>query len=79
MTGVQTCALPILALLHDCAVRRGATLLVSSHQPRLIAPFVDRFIALDRGRVVFDGPPKALRDDTLAGIYEETGSVPEPV
>lgn len=68
----------ILALLHDCAARRGATLLVSSHQPRLIAPFVDRFIALDQGRVVFDGPPEALRDETLAGIYEEAGSVPEP-
>jgi phosphonate transport system ATP-binding protein len=68
----------ILALLHDCAARRGATLLVSSHQPRLIAPFVDRFVALDRGRVVFDGPPDALRDETLAGIYQEAGPVPEP-
>lgn len=61
----------VLALLHDCAARRGATLLVSSHQPRLIAPYVDRFIALDRGRIVFDGPPEGLGHEQLAGIYED--------
>lgn len=69
----------VLALLHDCAARRGVTLLVSSHQPRLVARYVGRFIALDQGRVVFDGPPEALRDDTLTDIYEEAGPVPEPV
>ncbi|KFC63759.1 Phosphonates import ATP-binding protein PhnC 1 [Bosea sp. LC85] len=69
----------VLALLHDCAARRGVTLLVSSHQPRLVARYVGRFIALDQGHVVFDGPPEALRDDTLTDIYEEAGPVPEPV
>ncbi len=68
----------ILDLLRDCAARRGATLLVSSHQPRLVARYVGRFIALDRGRVTFDGPPEALRDETLAGIYEDAGQVLEP-
>lgn len=68
----------ILDLLQDCAARRGATLLVSSHQPRLIGRYVGRFVAMDQGSIVFDGPPEALRDDTLAGIYEDAGSVPEP-
>lgn len=70
----------VLALLRECATRRNATLLVSSHQPRLVARFVDRFVALERGRIVFDGAPDALRDDMLADIYEESAQrpVPEP-
>jgi len=67
----------ILDLLRDCAARRGATLIVSSHQPRLIGRYVGRFIAMDQGRVVFDGPPEALRDDTLAGIYDDAEPIPE--
>jgi len=59
----------ILELLCDLARKRGATLLLSSHQPRIVAPYVDRFVALDEGRVVFDGPPDTLHDKRLAAIY----------
>ncbi len=71
----------ILALLRDSALRRGATLLLSSHQPRLVARYVDRFVALDRGRIVFDDAPAALHDERLAGIYEDSKNLParEPV
>jgi len=71
----------ILALLRECATKRNAALLVSSHQPRLVSRYVDRFVALDRGRVVFDGAPEALHDELLAGIYEDgaRASTPEPV
>jgi phosphonate transport system ATP-binding protein len=61
----------ILARLADHAKTHGATLIVSSHQPRLAAPFVDRFVALDRGRIAFDGPPDALKDVELRSIYDE--------
>jgi len=60
----------ILALLRDCALQRNATLLVTSHQPGLIARYVDRFVALDRGQIVFDGSPEMLRDEKLLDIYE---------
>jgi len=60
----------ILALLRDAARDRGVTLVVSSHQPRLVAGYVDRFVALDGGRVVFDGPTAALHDARLTAIYE---------
>ena len=56
-----------------------ATLLVSSHQPRLVARHVDRIIALDRGRISFDGPPAELHDEALAGLYEEPAAALEPV
>lgn len=70
----------ILALLADCAERRAAALLITSHQPRLVARFVDRFVALDRGRIVFDGAPDALHDERLAGIYEDSARLTaEPV
>ena len=68
----------ILDLLRACALTRRATLLVSSHQPRLVGGYVERFVALERGRIVFDGAPEALRDETLAGIYEEGVRGPTP-
>jgi phosphonate transport system ATP-binding protein len=61
----------VLELLREGAARRNATLLVTSHQPPLVARFVDRFVALYSGRVVFDGPPEALHDERLIGIYED--------
>ncbi len=71
----------ILSLLRDCATQRGATLLITSHQPRLIAPYVDRFIALDRGRIVFDDTPEKLGNERLLDIYEDAAREPtaEPV
>jgi phosphonate transport system ATP-binding protein len=60
----------VLGLLRDCAARRGAALIISSHQPRLAARFVGRFVALDHGRIVFDGAPDALGDEQFSGIYE---------
>lgn len=59
----------VLSLLRDCALKRNAALLVTTHQPRLVARYVERMIALDRGRIVFDGPPDALPDERLADIY----------
>jgi phosphonate transport system ATP-binding protein len=62
----------VLELLRNSAVDRRATLVISSHQPQLVAGYVDRFIALDRGRIVFDGPPDAIDETQLSGIYGET-------
>lgn len=69
-------AATILALLRDCALRRGATLLLSSHQPRLVAAYVDRFVALDRGRIVFDGAPVQLHDEWLDDFYDASRRLP---
>jgi len=61
----------ILALLRECAAKRGATLILTSHQPRLVAPFVDRFIALDSGKVMFDGVTEDVDEAVLASIYSK--------
>jgi phosphonate transport system ATP-binding protein len=69
----------ILALLRDCAAKRGAALLIASHQPQLVARYVDRFVALDDGRIVFDGRPEALTRERLAGVYDDPVPASGPV
>lgn len=59
----------ILGLLDRSAEARGATLIVSSHQPKLVAGFVDRFVGLQQGRIAFDRTAGALTSDDLASIY----------
>lgn len=59
----------VLELLSSCARQRGVTLLVSSHQPELARDFVERIIALDGGRIVYDGPSAELDDERLKQIY----------
>ena len=59
----------ILTLLAGCAKERGATLLMSSHQPGLVREYVDRIIALDGGQVAYDGPSDELDDNRLLRIY----------
>ncbi|MBI6630380.1 phosphonate ABC transporter ATP-binding protein [Pontibaca salina] len=64
----------ILTILRDRASARNATLILSSHQPALVADYVDRFIALDAGRIVFDGPPDQLHEHRLSGIYRNAAA-----
>lgn len=59
----------ILALLDGCARARGATLIVTSHQPKLVAGFVDRIIGLKHGCVAFDRPAGALVPGDLVDLY----------
>lgn len=66
----------VLSMLRDCAVQRNAALFITSHQPRLVARYVERFVALDRGRIVFNGPPDELPDERLLDIYGDAVSRP---
>ena len=52
--------------------REGATLLVNLHDVELARRF-PRVVALREGRIVFDGPPERLNDETLARIYASEG------
>ena len=66
---ITVLAKSILTLLAGCAKERGATLLMSSHQPGLVREYVDRIIALDGGQVAYDGPSDELDDNRLLRIY----------
>ena len=59
----------ILGLLEASASAREATLIVSTHQPKLASGFVDRFIGLKHGQITFDQPAGSLTPNDLAELY----------
>ena len=59
----------ILSLIARQAATVRATVLCSLHQVDLAKAFADRIIALDQGRVVFDGAPQDLTEEKVAQIY----------
>jgi iron complex transport system ATP-binding protein len=46
--------------------------LASSHDLSLAATFCDRIILVTGGKVIHDGPPSALDDNTLSDAYGTT-------
>jgi phosphonate transport system ATP-binding protein len=63
----------IMELLVDIARSRGIPVLVNMHDVELAKRFADRIIGMREGRVVFDGPPAELTDETLTTIYGGEG------
>jgi phosphonate transport system ATP-binding protein len=47
----------------------GITVVVSLHQVEYARYFCRRAIALENGRIAFDGPSRALSDERLRQIY----------
>ena len=61
----------VLDLLRTVCRQDGIPAIISLHQLDLAERFADRIIGLAEGRVVFDGPPTALGETDLVGIYGE--------
>lgn len=59
----------ILGLLTAASERRGATLIMSLHQPQLAKAHSERVIGINGGRIVFDDLSARLGDRALATIY----------
>ncbi|MGE0312362.1 MAG: phosphonate ABC transporter ATP-binding protein [Lautropia sp.] len=59
----------IMTLLREQGLARGIPVIVNMHDVELAKRFADRIVGLSGGKVVFDGPPTALDDSTLARIY----------
>jgi phosphonate transport system ATP-binding protein len=59
----------ILSLLVAASTRRGATLLMSLHQPQLARQHADRAIGISAGRIVFDGSTDRLTPQALHEVY----------
>ncbi len=66
-------ALHIIRLLIRIAADDGRTLVVSLHAVDLARRHFPRIVALDRGRVVFDGPSSDVHDGLLASLYRASG------
>jgi phosphonate transport system ATP-binding protein len=69
----------VLALLKDDSRQRGTTFLCSLHQLDLAREFADRIVALQGGRIIFDGPPANLGSADLQLIYERAARPRSPV
>lgn len=69
----------VLQLLKDICVEDGITIIANLHQVELAKQYADRTIALNAGRIVFDGPPEQLSERVLHRIYhgEEKNVVPD--
>jgi phosphonate transport system ATP-binding protein len=67
----------ILALLTRASERRGATLVMALHQPRLATAHAGRVIGIEGGRVVLDAAAAGLSDDALRSVYGRPFAVSE--
>lgn len=59
----------VMELLQGVNRQQGCTVLVSLHQVEFAIRYCQRTIALNAGKVVFDGPSAALTPDALASLY----------
>jgi phosphonate transport system ATP-binding protein len=59
----------ILGLLTRACERRGATLTMALHQPRLATAHAGRVIGIGGGRIVLDEASEQLSDDALRSVY----------
>jgi phosphonate transport system ATP-binding protein len=59
----------ILGLLTRASERRGATLVMALHQPRLATAHAGRVIGIGGGRIVLDEASEQLSDDALRSVY----------
>ena len=59
----------VMDLLAAINRDEGITLVCNLHSLDLARRYCDRIVALDGGRVAFDGPPAALDADRVAAIY----------
>ena len=73
----------VMEILEDINQRDGTTVIVSLHQIEHAFRHCRRIIALQNGRVVFDGPTSAITPDDLSALYgveltapaSETGAI----
>jgi len=59
----------ILGLLTGASERRGATLVMALHQPRLATAHAGRVIGIEGGQIVLDEASERLSDNALRSVY----------
>ena len=59
----------VMDLLLELSQRQGLTLLISLHNAALARRYCQRVVALNEGRLVFDGPTSALTPSLLRQLY----------
>jgi phosphonate transport system ATP-binding protein len=65
----------VMDILADMNRRDGITILVSLHQVQYALSYCPRTIALQAGKIVYDGPSDALTPELLCSVYGAEVSV----
>lgn len=55
----------VLALLYDLHKKYGTTIIIIEHRIEMVLPYITRIIAMDKGQIVFDGPPEDVLETTI--------------
>jgi len=63
----------IMELMRDLGRSQSIPVMVNMHDVELARRFADRIVGMSGGTIVFDGPPAALSDEQLKGIYGGEG------
>ncbi|HEX5959007.1 MAG TPA: phosphonate ABC transporter ATP-binding protein [Hyphomicrobiaceae bacterium] len=61
----------IMRLICEICAERQLAAIINIHDVALAQMFVGRIVGLRAGKVVYDGPPSGLGQDTLVAIYGE--------
>jgi phosphonate transport system ATP-binding protein len=61
----------IMRLICEICAERRLAAVINIHDVALAQMFVGRIVGLRAGKVVYDGPPSGLTQDTLVAIYGE--------
>ena len=61
----------IMRLIAEICAERQLATVINIHDVALAQMFVARIIGLRAGKIVYDGPPTGLSQDTLVAIYGE--------
>ena len=67
----------LMGLMVRLRERYGTTVLMITHDVRLVAEWADRALVLSQGRLLFDGTPEAMFGD--AALLAESGLLTPPV
>lgn len=59
----------IMDYLRNVSSEMGITIIINLHQVNVALKYADRIIGVNRGAVVFDGPPGALTSAKISDIY----------
>jgi phosphonate transport system ATP-binding protein len=65
-----TSARRVMEILRRAAREYGLTVVCNLHQLDMAKAFADRILALDDGRIVFDGLPDDLTESVITQIYQ---------
>lgn len=61
----------IMRLIKELCEERGLAAIINIHDVLLAQMFCERIVGLERGTIVYDGPPERLTPDVLTRIYGE--------